>query len=283
MPNSNRWKPFINGKRECIECSVLKTEGEYYKRTDGSTATVCKSCINRKRRSERKVLSGRRDIDEQYIRQKECVVCKSIKDLTSDNFKRLGGSRRDLYDIICIGCREGAKLNGRGERRKIGPKHDNEPKFCNICKETKTIKDFSYNSKHNFYSYCCKQCDNERRKKREELNPEKTKEINKKKYEKYLKNSGYKKVIHTYKRIDFGKGLVFGLTEEFVKESLTKDCYYCTYPVTGLDRIDNAIGHIDSNCVPCCTECNRARLNQFTHEEMKIIGLAIKQVKDSRQ
>ncbi len=36
------------------------------------------------------------------------------------------------------------------------------------------------------------------------------------------------------------------------------------------------------NCIPCCKECNVARMNNFTHEEMLIIGQAIKAVKENR-
>lgn len=64
---------------------------------------------------------------------------------------------------------------------------------------------------------------------------------------------------------------------------ITKPCIYCgdTHRI-GCDRIYNNIGHLKSNVVPCCVECNTARNNYFSSEEMKIIGQAIKQVKLSR-
>ena len=37
------------------------------------------------------------------------------------------------------------------------------------------------------------------------------------------------------------------------------------------------------NTVPCCYECNCARNNNFSFEEMKILGKTIKQIKDSRK
>jgi hypothetical protein len=40
--------------------------------------------------------------------------------------------------------------------------------------------------------------------------------------------------------------------------------------------------HIKANVVPCCPDCNIARSNNFTHEEMLIIGRAVAKVKSAR-
>ena len=71
--------------------------------------------------------------------------------------------------------------------------------------------------------------------------------------------------------------------EWMVLNILTKPCIYCgdTYRI-GADRIENTEGHTKKNVVPCCYECNCARNANFTFEEMKIIGQAIRQVKESR-
>lgn len=75
------------------------------------------------------------------------------------------------------------------------------------------------------------------------------------------------------------------LPDEYVN-LIMQNCMYCNHNVgtgTGLDRINNDLGYIIDNVVPCCEECNTARMNNFTHEEMKIhIGPAIRLVKLSR-
>lgn len=64
---------------------------------------------------------------------------------------------------------------------------------------------------------------------------------------------------------------------------LLNECIYCgDTNRLGCDRLDNASGHTKSNVVPCCYECNCARNNNFSHEEMKEIGKAIKQIKINR-
>jgi hypothetical protein len=52
------------------------------------------------------------------------------------------------------------------------------------------------------------------------------------------------------------------LTEEFVLNMISKGCQYCGTKVMArmsLDRIDNSIGHIQSNVNPSCIECNLTR------------------------
>jgi len=60
-------------------------------------------------------------------------------------------------------------------------------------------------------------------------------------------------------------------------------CYYCkrTLSYTShikfknslltLDRLNNDLPHIVSNCVPCCYFCNTTRSNAFTAEKFKQI------------
>lgn len=73
------------------------------------------------------------------------------------------------------------------------------------------------------------------------------------------------------------------------------DCVYCGLPVTGrssvdaqkntgsgLDRVDPKKGYTLDNVVPSCFLCNRTKSDWFTHEEMKVIGRAIREVIDTR-
>lgn len=68
-----------------------------------------------------------------------------------------------------------------------------------------------------------------------------------------------------------------------VENILNKTCVYCgDTKRIGCDRIDNDKPHTKDNVVPCCIECNTARNNFFSFEEMKVIGKAIKDVKEKR-
>lgn len=84
------------------------------------------------------------------------------------------------------------------------------------------------------------------------------------------------------------RGLDFSITEDKYLELIGPDsCAYCGFPLArlgyGLDRIDNDIGYLPSNVIPCCKECNRARSNLFSFDEMKSsVGPAIRRVKEDR-
>lgn len=64
---------------------------------------------------------------------------------------------------------------------------------------------------------------------------------------------------------------------------LLKPCHYCgdSHRV-GCDRISNDKGHTKDNVVPCCIECNTARNNYFSYEEMRLLGQTIAQIKEAR-
>lgn len=99
--------------------------------------------------------------------------------------------------------------------------------------------------------------------------------------EKYSSNKTWF-IVKSYKQYDKKKGYKTELSDEFISKCLSEECAYCGFPSTGLDRKDNLKGHTEENCVPCCKECNIARMNNFTHEEMFEIGKAIKKIKDNR-
>lgn len=65
------------------------------------------------------------------------------------------------------------------------------------------------------------------------------------------------------------RGFLFNLAKEEVKELTTRKCHYCgsepstllkrprgTLLYNGIDRVDNTIGYLASNCVTCCKVCN---------------------------
>lgn len=93
------------------------------------------------------------------------------------------------------------------------------------------------------------------------------------------------KMISSYKHKDkINSVSICDYTIEDMLEIMDTPCIYCgdTNRI-GLDRIDNSKEHTKDNTVPCCYECNCARNNNFSFEEMKILGKTIKQIKESRK
>jgi hypothetical protein len=75
-----------------------------------------------------------------------------------------------------------------------------------------------------------------------------------------------------------------------------KDCYYCSrspyrifnaysskkseyqkengsFTYNGLDRLNSDLGHTPNNIVPCCTECNKAKLDMSEEHFLKLIEM----------
>jgi hypothetical protein len=59
------------------------------------------------------------------------------------------------------------------------------------------------------------------------------------------------------------RGLDFNLDEKEFDRIVRRPCHYCGQPIgkhlNGIDRIDNAIGYMVTNCVSCCAICNRMK------------------------
>lgn len=91
-------------------------------------------------------------------------------------------------------------------------------------------------------------------------------------------NGAFKILFSRYRSNAKGKQRTFTLTEEEFAELVTSDCHYCgTKPsqktirkskfgnteflYNGLDRIDSSLGYSNTNAIPCCGQCNRAKSN----------------------
>lgn len=94
------------------------------------------------------------------------------------------------------------------------------------------------------------------------------------------------KMIASYNNSDKKKGYERGdlNIDWFIENVFEKSCVYCgDNQRLGVDRIDNSKCHSKDNVVPCCYECNVARSNNFTHEEMKILGKTVNKIKKMRK
>lgn len=81
------------------------------------------------------------------------------------------------------------------------------------------------------------------------------------------------RVLKTYKAGAKSRGLSWEISNDFFYAVTQKSCFYCGVPPSratrtvrggefiynGLDRPDNALGYVESNVVPCCSQCNMAK------------------------
>lgn len=93
--------------------------------------------------------------------------------------------------------------------------------------------------------------------------------------------SALQSVLYTYKHSAEIRDLDFKLTDEQFKKLIFNQCGYCGAPPSnksknrygngdviynGIDRIDNALGYEENNCITCCKNCNRAKF-KMSHKE----------------
>ena len=79
-----------------------------------------------------------------------------------------------------------------------------------------------------------------------------------------------------YKSHAKSRGLCFELSYEQFESFNGKHCIYCgdILKRVGIDRHDNKIGYVLSNCKPCCTVCNRMKRDydvDFFYEKIEKI------------
>ena len=65
--------------------------------------------------------------------------------------------------------------------------------------------------------------------------------------------------IVQYKRSSEKRGLDFTLSRDEFDLLVEADCHYCGGAGYGIDRVNSALGYVPSNCVSCCTTCNRMK------------------------
>ena len=74
--------------------------------------------------------------------------------------------------------------------------------------------------------------------------------------------------------------------EEFQSLRRKNKCVYCRVGegvIFSIDRKDNSIGYIGSNCVLACLRCNKMKSDLLTYDEMLILGRALSKIDKSRR
>jgi hypothetical protein len=157
---------------------------------------------------------------------------------------------------------------------------------CYKCREVKALTPENFHRSKNRqlgFEYKCKECYKLRKQKPrgKRVLTEEQKERKRELQKIYQKTIKYKALSLkcAYEKFDRSKNYFFDLTQDDLREALNSNCTYCGFPATGMDRIDNNLGHTKENCIPACMHCNVARMDNFSHEEMFIIGEAIRKVR----
>jgi hypothetical protein len=146
-------------------------------------------------------------------------------------------------------------------------------KTCLTCGNTKSIGKFGRVGK-NGRRGTCQSCYARRD---YELNSERILEYQKQR----RKSMPARSILTDSRRSDKKSGLLNDLTLSFIERLISGECCYCgdsTIRMT-LDRIDNDVGHIESNVVPACIRCNYTRKN-MPYEAWLVVARAMKEARE---
>lgn len=120
--------------------------------------------------------------------------------------------------------------------------------------------------------------------KKKEINLEKINNYYKLKYNTPVENRLFSNYAYYWK-----PNREFSLTKDEFIELVNSNCYYCNRPpftvrynktksvskkLNGIDRIDSSLGYVKGNVVPCCIDCNRAKMDnskEYFLEWVKIV------------
>ncbi len=174
-------------------------------------------------------------------------------------------------------------------------------KKCPACGLVKTADEFykSKQSKTGLRSYCIV-CQNRKNSEKESKYKETrakyrtTEKYKKIKRDYYRKN---KKKIYTqnrkwalskrgkwasYKACAQNRCIEWNINREEFESFWQKDCFYCGSPIDniGIDRVDNDRGYSIDNIVPCCTMCNKMKMDISQKKFIERVKLIANKCKD---
>lgn len=133
---------------------------------------------------------------------------------------------------------------------------------CAKCDEVKAEASFR-KGQNGGTRHTCRKCESELRMLNAKSNPERTRRQHQKRDQliSQMRHDGVdvpRWILIDSKRVDKRRGVQHDLDVGWITDQISKGCSYCgvtTLRMT-IDRIDNSLGHLKTNCLPACIRCN---------------------------
>jgi hypothetical protein len=194
-----------------------------------------------------------KDIEKKSHKHKVCVECRKI--LKSKRDKKYREKHRGkLLNYFKKYYEDNTIIVGKPKRACSICGYEfvsssNHQKYCQDCR---TLSQKMFRAKYNGKN-------NKRLSINYYKNVEKNRAIALRNH--YRKTTNPKTRLRLIKSGATKRGLEFNISLEwYLENGWKKKCYYCGGDTQdGLDRIDNSVGYIENNLVPCCINCNRAK------------------------
>ena len=234
----------------------------------------CTSCREKERKNDhekRNRIKIQNETQSTALKtEKQCNTCTKLYPI--DQFK----GERQKETKTCFTCRtnnkkqdlirdhEKRKVQGRvydsEKLRKVRKKEWKDENYDKCAMAWMNYRERQMNENQDEYLRKCA----EQQKLWREQNPEKMIVLN----ESHKKSSPHQYQI--YLKNALVKNVEFSLTLEDFQTITNNNCFYCDEMnyrgFQGIDRIDQTVGYIQGNCVPCCKMCNY--MKGSLHENM---------------
>lgn len=163
-------------------------------------------------------------------------------------------------------------------------------KYCTSCGEEKRLTEFHERKNTKSFRSQCKSCANRKnseyrkshreqgnerqrrwRTQNRELNLQRQYSARRKNPERYKETSrrfrgSVKGKFSTYRESARKRGHEFSLSITLFEKLISRACHYCRGKGGGVDRVNNTLGYVPQNCLPCCEVCNRMKRDQTFQE-----------------
>ncbi len=199
--------------------------------------------------------------EEKETGKKYCDISRGCFNELKDGFSK------------CDTCREKSRINENkrlDKRRQDFSKlkeSNTDERVCCSC----GVKYNKFINRHGVESTKCQTCYNFQKNLEDKRLLTRNKKVEAKKYPNTY--------FESYKRDAKKRNYVFDLAFDDFSKLINDKCYYCDYynenEANGIDRINNDVGYVKSNCVSCCKLCNLMKWYYhpaFFVEKAKIIS-----------
>jgi len=132
-------------------------------------------------------------------------------------------------------------------------------KHCTKCNENKPLENYTKDvSKRDGLRNYCRACEKQTGRLKYQT----------RKVEKALYRNSLVARLASYRCGAKKRGHSFDLTIDEFTSFWQKPCSYCggSIATVGIDRVDSSVGYQINNCVPCCSRCNKMKLDTNEQE-----------------
>lgn len=224
------------------------------------TKKMCENCLEKGRIKDKQRRGLAVDTTITENNTKLCSKCNTEKEMTCFQGEKGGVTK------TCDECRsQNKKQDGKRDkdhRNAVARVAEQKPARKAVKKawaednhDKVALKTMNYRQRqieNDIDGYHKRQADNAKRWR--ENNPERNTEIKMKIYD---STSGQ---YNIYKRSADQRNIEFGLSFPLYESIVSSPCVYCNEVqergFNGIDRVDSAVGYVQSNCHSCCQMCN---------------------------